>query len=78
MSSAALLRKAAEALEAGENPFSTGFLTGNSVTLDQLSSLADQIAIGARIIAAGIEKPKSLAGRAMFAAMAEQVMTEES
>ena len=52
MSTAALLRKAAEALERGESPLTTPFLGDNDVTLDQAFTLAEQLAIGARIVAA--------------------------
>jgi hypothetical protein len=71
MSTADLLRKAADALEAGQDPFALPFLQEHDVTLDQCQSLADQMAIGARVVAAGIEKPRSLAGQAMLTAMVE-------
>ncbi len=71
MTSAELLRKAADALDNGQIPLENPFLSDNEVTLDQCFSLAQQLAIGARIVAAGIEKPRSMQGMAMLAIMAE-------
>jgi hypothetical protein len=71
MTTVALLRAAADALEEGTDPFSTAFLTEHGVTFEQASSLADQLAIGARIMARGIEKPHSEQGMAMVLTMAE-------
>lgn len=73
MSIAALLRKAAEAMDEGRNPFDAVFLRKNEVTLDQCLTLAEQLAIGARIVAAGIEAPHSHAGQAMLAVMVEEL-----
>jgi hypothetical protein len=72
-SSAELLRKAAEALEAGEDPFNDNFLSRNEVTFDQCMSLGQQLAIGARIVAEGIEHPRSPEGHVMVLAMAKQL-----
>ena len=69
MSSADLLRAAADALDDGRDPLTNPFLADNDVTLDQCYSLAEQLAIGARIVAEGIEKPRSLAGQAMLMSM---------
>lgn len=69
MSSASLLRAAADALDQGQIPLMNPFLADNDVTLDQCMSLAEQLAIGARIVAAGIESPNSDAGRATIMAM---------
>jgi hypothetical protein len=71
MTSAELLRKAAEALEDGRSPLASSFLSEHDVTLDQLHALAGQLAIGARIVAAGIERPRSAEGTAMMRAMVE-------
>jgi hypothetical protein len=71
MTTAALLREAAVALDEGTDPFSTNWLSEHDVTFDQCMSLAQQLAIGARIVAAGIDKPRSAQGIAMFATMAE-------
>lgn len=70
MKSAALLRAAADALEDGRDPLINPFLSENEVTLDQCFSLAEQLAIGARIVAAGIENPRSEQGVAMLLTMA--------
>ena len=70
MTSAELLELAAEALDDGRDPLSNPFLSDNDVTLDQCYSLAQQLAIGARIVAAGIRKPKSPQGVAMLLTMA--------
>lgn len=40
-----LLLKAAEALSHGADPFSSGFLTENNVTLDECMALSERIAI---------------------------------
>lgn len=69
MTSAELLRLAATALEDGRNPLASPFLSDNDVTLDQCLSLADQLAIGARIVAGGIEHPRSPQGIAMLMTM---------
>lgn len=71
MKSAELLREAAEALDRGDNPFSTSWLSEHEVTFDQCMSLAQQLAIGARIVAAGLEKPRSAQGMAMLMTLAE-------
>jgi hypothetical protein len=73
MTSAELLELAAEALEDGRDPLANPFLSDNGVTLDQCYSLAEQLAIGARIMAAGIRKPKSPQGTAMLLTIAIQV-----
>ncbi|HXJ24453.1 MAG TPA: hypothetical protein VNH17_02075 [Streptosporangiaceae bacterium] len=46
-----LLELAADALERGEDPFSTAFLGKHEVEFDQCMSMAEQLAIGARIVA---------------------------
>lgn len=71
MTSSELLRLAADALEDGENPFSMAFLSRNDVTFDQCQNLAQQLAIGARMFATAITKPRSPAGTAMLIAIAE-------
>lgn len=73
MSTAALLRKAAEMLDKGVSPLETKFLSENDMSLEQYKSLAEQLAIGARIVAAGIEYPRSVYGQAMVMAMAEEL-----
>jgi hypothetical protein len=71
MTSAELLREAADALDEGTDPFSTGWLSEHEVTFDQCMNLAKQLAIGARIIARGIERPRSPQGVAMLLTMAD-------
>jgi hypothetical protein len=70
VTSAELLRKAAEALENGRIPLMNPWLVENDVTLDQCMALADQLAIGARMVAEGIEHPRSPQGVAMLMTMA--------
>jgi len=71
VTTAALLRAAADALDDGQIPLANPFLAEHDVTLDQCMSLAEQLAIGARIVAAGIENPRSPQGVAMFMTMAD-------
>ena len=73
MTSAELLELAAEALEDGRDPFADSFLSENDVTSDQCMALANGLAIGARIMAAGIRKPKSEQGTAMLMTMAAEL-----
>jgi hypothetical protein len=73
MTSAELLDLAAEALEDGRDPLANPFLSDNDVTLDQCYSLAEQLAIGARVMAAGIREPSSPQGIAMLMTMAAQL-----
>lgn len=75
MTSAELLREAASALDEGTDPFSGNWLGEHDVTFDQCMSLAQQLAIGARMVAAGIEKPRSPQGVAMLLSMAENLPT---
>jgi hypothetical protein len=70
MTTAELLELAADALDDGRDPLAEPFLSDNGVTLDQCYSLADQLAIGARIVAAGIRTPRSPQGVAMLMTMA--------
>jgi hypothetical protein len=70
MTTADLLRAAADALDEGQIPLMNPFLSEHEVTLDQCMSLAEQLAIGARIVAAGIESPQSPQGIAMLMTMA--------
>ena len=72
MTSAELLREAADALEEGRDPFGASFLSENDVTSDQCMALARQLAIGARIVARAIEWPWSEEGLAMFATIARE------
>lgn len=63
MTTAELLRKAADALDDGIDPFSGSFLRENNVSSDQCGALTDMLAIGARMVADGIEEPNTMAGR---------------
>jgi hypothetical protein len=72
MSSSELLRAAAEALDDGRDPLANPFLSEHEVTLDQCFSLAQQLAIGARMVARAIERPRSAEGLAMFATIARE------
>lgn len=73
MTTAELLRLAADALDDHQDPLAEPFLSKHEVTIDQVMSLAEQLAIGARIVAAGIEKPRSHQGIAMFMTMADSL-----
>ena len=53
-----LLKKAGDALADGRDPFATDFLVENEVTLDEVYSLSELMAIGTRIVAWGLEHPE--------------------
>jgi hypothetical protein len=67
--SAELLILAADALDDHTSPFCDEFLTKHEVTFDQCMSLSEQLAIGARIMAHGVENPRSQQGQAMLETM---------
>jgi hypothetical protein len=67
--SAELLLAAADALDDHTSPFCDEFLTKHEVTFDQCMSLSEQLAIGARIMAHGVENPRSQQGQAMLETM---------
>lgn len=71
-----LLRKAADALADGEDPFGTSFLSRNEVSLDDCGTMADMLAVGARMVAAGIERPHTPVGAAMMSEMAKSAMKD--
>jgi hypothetical protein len=73
MNSTELLRLAADALEDGQVPLTDPFLSDNGVTLDEAFSLAEQLAIGARIVATAIEDPLSVQAKAFFRTIAESL-----
>jgi hypothetical protein len=77
VTTAELLRKAADALDLGMIPLQNPFLSNHEVTFDQCISLAQQLATGARIVAKGIENPKSPQGIAYLLALVEQGMAGE-
>jgi hypothetical protein len=62
VTTAQLLRAAADALDDGTDPFSLSFLSEHDVTSDQCLTLAEQLAIGSRIVADAITSPRSPAG----------------
>lgn len=64
-----LLRRAAAALDDGNSPLDNWFLTENDVTIDQAYSLAGLLAAGARIMARGLDSPKSPLGVVVLLAM---------
>lgn len=68
--SAALLLAAADALDDMQIPLCNPFLAEHEVTLDQCMSLAQQLALGARIVAHGIEHPTSEQGIALMHTLA--------
>jgi hypothetical protein len=72
MSSSELLRAAAEALDEGTDPFCQSFLVEHDVTFDQCMALGKQLAIGARIVARAIERPRSEEGKAMLLTLARE------
>lgn len=66
-----LLHAAAEALEGGFDPLSNSFLSDHEVTSDECVALAMQLAIGARVVARGLDTPGSPEAMAVVTAMAE-------
>jgi hypothetical protein len=72
MSSSELLRAAAEALDEGTDPFCQSFLAEHDVTFGQCMALSKQLAIGARMVARAIERPRSAERQAMFATIARE------
>ena len=68
-----LLLAAAEALEAGDDPFGGGFLAEHDVTSSECINLARQLAIGARVVAEGLNRPRSPQGTGVLMAMAGPV-----
>lgn len=65
-----LLMAAADALESGDDPFSGAFLGEHEVTSDECMNLARQLAIGARVVARGLDSPRSPEGTATLMTMA--------
>ena len=53
---------AADALDNGDDPFSGAFLGEHDVTSDECINLAQQLAIGARVVARGLGSPRSSEG----------------
>jgi hypothetical protein len=57
-----ILTAAADAMEAGMDPFDTAFLVDNQVSLDESYVMGDLMALGARLIALGLEHPEIARG----------------
>lgn len=72
-STADLLLLIADGLDQGETPLNGAFLAEHGVSLDQAMTLAEQLAVGARIVAEGIRCPRSLQGHAMLMTIAEGI-----
>lgn len=72
--SAELLRLAADALVDGQDPLHISFLREHDVTADECMTLADFLAIGARMVAKAIESPKSMEGKAMMFSIVDDAM----
>lgn len=72
-SSSELLRLAAGMLEDGRDPLTTAFLSEHDVTFEQCMSLAEQLALGARIMAEAIERPRSTQGVALMMTLAARL-----
>jgi hypothetical protein len=68
--SVTLLTEAARVLDDGGIPLMDPFLSEHEVTLDEAYSLAEKLALGARIVAAGLADPRSPEGHAMLLTMA--------
>jgi hypothetical protein len=64
---AQLLLDAAAALDSDEDPLDEQFLALHEVTSHECANLAQQLAIGARLVAYGIEHPDSPEGQAVLA-----------
>jgi hypothetical protein len=64
-----LLEAAAAALDDGQIPLTDPFLSEHEVTLDEAYSLADKLALGARIVARGLADPRSPEGQAVLMTM---------
>jgi hypothetical protein len=58
MRSTSLLKAAADALDDGQIPLMNPFLADHDVTLDECISLAEQLAMGARLLAWALENPR--------------------
>jgi len=73
-----LLKAAATALDDGRDPLTSPFLGEHDVSLNECYDLAEQMAMGARLLAWALENPK-LASAAMSGAgdgMAIHIYTE--
>lgn len=65
-----LLNKSADALDLGQDPLTNPFLRANEVTFNECLDLADNLALGARIVAWAHENPR-LFGQALRGASEE-------
>jgi hypothetical protein len=57
-----LLNRAADAMDDGMDPFDHGFLAEHGVTLEECFTMAELLAVGARLVAFGLENPKIARG----------------
>jgi len=69
-----LLTAAADSLERGEIPLMDGWLAENEVTSDECIAIANAMAVGCRVAAEGIAKPRSPAGQAVMETIARGVL----
>lgn len=76
MRSADLLKAAVEALEDGRDPLTNSFLTDNEVTLDECYDLADNLALGARIVMTGLTDAASQERQVLMLTMAQKGVAE--
>jgi len=60
---------AADALEGGDDPFRASFLAEHDVTSAECINLARQLALGARIVAEGLNHHRSPQGTAVLMSM---------
>ena len=65
-----LLLDAAKALDDGQDPLTEPFLSRHEVTLEECYSLAEQLAIGALLVAYGLDHPRTPEGQAVLVSMA--------
>lgn len=64
-----LLEAAADALEDGRDPLTQSFLAEHDVTMEECHALAEQMAIGARLVACGLDNPRTTEGQAVMMAL---------
>lgn len=57
-----LLNHAADAMEDGQDPFNHAFLRDNRVSLEEVFTMGELIALGARLVAFGLEHPEVARG----------------
>lgn len=65
-----LLNRAADAMEDGQDPFDLSFLSDHDVAAYECITMADLLALGARLVAFGLDNPKIALGAINGARMA--------